>query len=420
MLKIKDKEKITILNALKAGVVPSVGLKYMQVGRAREIAQLVKDLEHIETGGTIVRFVVGDFGAGKSFLLTLCKLMAHEKKMIVINADITTERILCASDGKAKSLLTELIKNMSSKTRPEGNALKLVVETWIGKFTADLSNPTKNDFHKALQPISHLALSSDFAQVLFKYLTAYQANDEATLEKCLKWMRAEYETKTDAKNDLGVSAIVEDSDFYDMLKILSVFSKLAGFSGLLINIDEIAVLIRQRGPLRNKNYETLLTIINDCHQGSVEGIGFLFGATTEAIENKEKGLYSYGALQTRLSNNPYASSENRDLSGPVMKLLTLSKEEMFVLIHKLRDIQASFNPENHIIDEDGLMAFFNQTFSRIGSEEHMSPRDIIKDFLSLISVLESNPDSTWRDYIKQTSSIQNTTQESGLVRLRAK
>ena len=205
-----------------------------------------------------------------------------------------------------------------------------------------------------------------------------------------------------------------------MLKILSVFARLAGFNGLLINIDEIAVLIRQRSPLRNKNYETLLTIINDCHQGSVEGLGFLFGATTEAIENKEKGLYSYGALQTRLSNNPYASMENRDLSGPVMKLLTLSKEEMFVLIHKLRDIQASFNPEKHIIDEDGLMAFFTQTFSRIGSEEHMSPRDIIKDFLSLISVLESNPSSTWRDYIKQTSTNQNTTHESGLVRLRAK
>lgn len=420
MLKIKEKEKITILNALKAGVVPSVGLKYMQVGRAREIAQLVKDLEHIESGGTIVRFIVGDFGAGKSFFLTLCKLMAHEKKMIVLNADITTERILCASDGKAKSLLTELMKNMSSKGRPEGNALKLVVETWIGKFTSNLPNPTKNDFHKALEPISHLALSNDFAHVLFKYLTAYQAGDEATLEKCLKWIRAEYETKTDAKNELGVSSIVEDSDFYDMLKIISVFCKLAGFNGTLLNIDELAVLIRQRGPLRNKNYETLLTIINDCHQGSVVGMGFLFGATTEAIENREKGLYSYGALQTRLSSNPYESTENRDLSGPVMKLLTLSKEEMFVLIHKLRDIHAGFNPDNFIIDEEGLKAFFTQSFSRMGSEEHMSPRDIIKDFLSLISVLENNPNSQWRDYIKQSTTTQPTSADAGLVRLRAK
>lgn len=417
MHKIKDKERMTILNALKTGVVPNVGLKYMQVGRSEEIAQIINDLSHVESGGTTVKFIAGEYGAGKSFFLTLCKLMAHEKKMIVMNADITTEKILCASDGKAKALMTELIKNMSCRSRPEGNALKILVETWISKFIEKFPNPNKNDFYSIMEPVSGLALSNSFAQVLHIYMEAYQAQDQEKIEKCLKWMRAEYENKTDAKNDIGVSSIIDDADFYDVIKIYTAFAKVAGFSGVMVNIDELAVLIRQRAPLRNKNYETLLTIINDCHQGSIENLVFLFGATIESIENKEKGLFSYGALERRLASNPYARDGVKDLSGPVMRLSTLSKEEMFVLIHNLRDIYAFFEPEKYLIDEEGLKAFFTESFSKLGSDEHTTPSDIIKNFLSLLSVLETQKDKTWKDFIKQSASVSEQ-QNSGLVRLK--
>ena len=399
MLKIKDKERTTILNALRAGVVPPVGLRHMQVGRSLEVGQIVKDLNHIESGASTMRFIVGDFGTGKSFFLTLCKLMAHEKKLVVMNADITTERILCSSDGKTRALLTELIKNMSCRSRPEGNALKLILETWISNFVEKVPNPTKNDFFKAMSPISSLSLCNDFSQVLHNYFLAYQAQDESKLEKCLKWIRAEYETKTEAKQDLGVNSIVEDTDFYNIIKILATFSRMAGFSGLLVNIDEIAVLIRLRAPQRNKNYETLLTIINDCLQGSVEGLGFLFGSTTEAVENKEKGLYSYGALQTRLANNSFVSNEVKDLSGPVMKLQTLTKEEVFVLLHKLQDIFCSIDAKQVLLNEEGIKAYFTKAYSHMGSEEFMNPRDLIKGFLDLLSVLETNPGKSWMDFL---------------------
>lgn len=399
MLKLKEKERNSIINALRAGVVPPVGLRHMQVGRAQEIAQIVKDLDHIQSGASTMKFIVGDFGTGKSFFLTLCKLMAHEKKLVVMNADITTERILCASDGRARSLMSELVKNMSCRSRPEGNALKVVIETWIEKFTTDCPIPTSADFHKAITPISHLSLSNDFAKILFTYFTAYQSQDNARIEQCMKWLRAEYATKTEARSELGVTAIIEDDDIYNMIKLFAGFCRMAGFAGMLVNIDEIAVLIRQRGPLRNKNYETLLTIINDCLQGSVEGLGFLFGATTEAIENKEKGLHSYGALETRLASNSFVSSTVRDLSGPVMHLQTLTKEETFVLIHKLQQIFCSHEEGKEVIDEDGMKAFFMQAYSTMGSAEFLNPRDLIKNFLDLLSVIENNPGKSWKDFI---------------------
>jgi hypothetical protein len=415
--KLKEKERTQIINALRAGVVPTIGLRHIQVGRAQEVAEIVKDLDHIGNGGATIRFVSGGFGAGKSFFLTLTKLMAHEKRLLVLNADITTERILCSSDGKARGLLTELLKNMSHRSKSEGGGLKSLIETWISNFTQQNSNPTENDFYKALSPLSHLPLCQGFATVLSKYLKAFKEDDLAGTEKCLKWFRAEYENKTEAKNELGVSRIIEDGDLYDVLKIYAGFSKLSGFGGLLIAIDELAVLVRQRSPQRSKNYETLLTIINDCLQGNVENIGFIFGATAEAIENKERGLYSYGALETRLSPNKFANGTIKDLTGPVLGLSPLSKEELFVLLTRLRDIHSNFDATKHVLPDNGVQGFFAHIFSRMGAEAHLNPRDVIKEYLGLLTILENNPEKKWSDLLPNIKIQHSTDENSDLVKL---
>lgn len=416
LLKLKDKERTQIVNALRAGVVPTLGLKHIQVGRSQELNEIVKDLDHIVNDGSTIRFIAGEFGAGKSFFLTLTKLMAHEKKILVINADITIDRILFSSNGKARALLTELLKNMSHKSKPEGGGLKSLIETWISKFNSTNVEASANSFLKALEPVSHLPLCHDFAAVLYRYMVAYKHDDLETIEKALKWFRAEYETKTEAKNDLGVNRIIDDSDFYDVIKLYAGFSKLAGFSGMLVIIDELAALIRQKAPQRNKNYEALLMIINDCLQGHVSNIGFVFGATTEAIQNRERGLYSYGALETRLATHKFADNSIRDLTGPVLSLLTLSKEELFVLLTKLRNIYANFDESKYLLNEDGIKGFFSQVYSRIGAEKHLNPRDVIKEFLSLIAILESNPEKKWNDLITQVKVVPSV-DNSGLVQL---
>lgn len=404
--KIKDRERNQLVNALRTGVVPVFGLHHIQVGRAKEIGEIVKDLDLVSSGGSSVRFISGEFGAGKSFFLTLTKLMAHEKKMVVLNADITTERILCSADGKSRALLTELLKNLSHKSKPEGGGLKSLVEAWIAKFTSVNSKPTENDFHKGLETLSHLTLCSDFSKVLYTYLNAFQEGDLGKIEKCLKWMRAEYETKTEAKADLGVGRIIEDSDFYDVLKLYSGFSILAGFKGMLVCVDELAVLIRLRAPQRSKNYETLLTIINDCLQGSVSNLGFVFGATAEAIQNREKGLFSYGALQTRLSGSTFAREGVRDLTGPVIPLFPLEKEEIYVLLTKLRDIHHNFDDKKSPFPDEGIKAFFNHLYSKMGAEQYLNPRDVIRELLSMLAILDAEPGKDWKDFLSTVTVAQ--------------
>lgn len=418
LLKLKEREKVQIINALRAGVVPTLGLKHIQVGRLQELNAIVKDLDQISLGGSTIRFVAGEFGAGKSFFLTLTKLMAHEKKLLVMHADITTDQILCSSDGKTRRLLTELIKNMSYKSKPEGGALKSVIESWISIFLETNPHPTENAFLKSLEPMSHLPLYSTFAKVLFKYLEAFNSDDVATMDKCLKWCRAEYINKTEAKSELGVNQIIDDGDFYNALKLYAIFAKLSGFDGLLVSIDELAVLVRQRAPQRSKNYEVLLTIVNDCLQASSNNsIGFVFGATSESLENKDRGLYSYGALETRLASNRYANGAIRDLTGPVLSLVSLTKEEIFVLLTRLRNIFYSGNAENFILPDEGIKAFFEQVFSRMGAASHMNPRDIIKEFLGLLAVLDLDKSLNWTDLVSKVQVAINPVDETGLVNL---
>lgn len=418
MLKLKDRERTQIINALRAGVVPTIGLKHIQVGRLQELNEIVKDLDQISLGGSTARFIAGEFGAGKSFFLTLTKLMAHEKKLLVMHGDITTDQILCSADGKTRRLLTELIKNMSYKSKPEGGALKSLVESWISKFLESNPNPSENSFLKALEPMSHLPLYSPFAKVLYTYLNAFNSDDVGTMEKCLKWCRAEYTNKTEAKNDIGVTQIIDDGDFYNALKLYATFSKLAGFAGLLVLVDELAVLVRQRAPQRSKNYEVLLTILNDCLQSaSSNSIGFVFGATSESLENKDRGLYSYGALETRLASNRYAGGAIRDLTGPVLSLVTLTREELFVLLSKLRDIHSNFDAKNHVLPDEGIRAFFEQIYSRMGADSHMNPRDAIKEFLGLLAILENDKQLKWNELVGKISIQLNPVDESGLINL---
>jgi hypothetical protein len=396
---LSEKERTQIINALRQGVVPIMGLWHIQVGREQEVKEIAGDLQHIGDGGSRVRFVSGDFGTGKSFFLTLAKLMAHEKKLVVLNADITTDRILCAADGKARALLTELLKNMSHKSKPERGGLKSLIETWIGSFTANNPDPTENSFYQALSPLSHLTLCQDFCKVLFIYLDSYKKGDLAKIENCMKWFRAEYENKTEAKKDLGVSRIIEDSDFQDVIKLYAGFCSLAGFGGMLVTIDEVAVLTRQRAPQRNKNYEAILTIINDCMTGSIQNLGFIFGATSEAIQNKEKGLYSYGALESRLAKNEFAKGGITDLSGPVIPLTPLSREQVYVLLTKLRGIFSANTPPEKILPDDGIQGFLAHIFSRMGADANLKPREIVMSYLDLLAVLGNNPDKKWSDLL---------------------
>ena len=411
MIKIRPKEKNAIIESLKAGIVPRIGLQHIQVGRKDELQEIIKDFDIIKDGGAKTRFIIGEYGSGKTFFLTLAKLIAHEKNFVVISADITTEKVLCSTDGKAQSLFSELVSNMSVKTKPDGGALKTVIEKWASAIINKYGEISEDLIIKLLEPLDKYVSYYDFSKVLYTYIQSLNNDDEVMMNNALRWLRAEYSTKTQAKQDLNVKVIISDENFYDYIKLFAHFTKLAGYSGLIVNIDELAVLARLKLNARNKNLERILNIINDSLQGSAEYLEFIFGGTPEFLEDRQRGLYSYGALQSRLASNPFEKQGMKDLTGPVIKLDLLSQEELFVLFIKIRNIFADFDESKYLVNENDISHFMQWLYSHLGAESFLSPRNSIKSFIGLLSQLQNYPNTSIDDYIQSTDFINDDSDE---------
>ena len=411
-------ERSAIIQSLRAGVTPRTGLEYIQVGRVNEVKALIEDLDNISDGGSAFRIVIGDFGAGKSFFLQLIRYIALEKGMVVINADLSPDRRLFASNGQARNLYKELARNLSTRAHPEGNALISVIEKFLTeqrRSAEEKGLDVDRVIKDKLNSLSELVDGYDFAQVVASYWKAFNEDDEDLKNAVVRYFRGEYTSRADARKDLGVRAIVEDHNVYDHIKLLARFVTQAGYKGLLVNLDEVVNLYKlpsQRA--RSSNYEQVLRILNDCLQGSAEHLGFILGGTPEFLMDQRKGLYSYEALHSRLAENTFAQIANVvDYHSPILMLQNLSPEEVYVLLCNIRNVFASGNKDKYLLPDEALSAFLEHCSKNIGDAYFRTPRNTIKAFVDLLSVVEQNPEVNWQSLIGNISIASET--DSSLV-----
>ncbi|MDR2180264.1 MAG: ATP-binding protein [Synergistaceae bacterium] len=409
-IKILPRERGAILQSLAAGVVPRIGLHHIQVGRKDETTALLRDLERVEDGGAAVRFVIGPFGTGKSFFLNLTRTLALEKKFVVMQADLTPARRLSASAGQAAALYTELTRSMAVRSKPEGGALPGVLERWLGESVwqgekTSYAAQAPQKIREKLKPLLDRVGGYVFADVLCRYLEGYLSGADELQEAALRWFCGEYATRTEAREALGVRSIVTDRDLYDYLKLWGAFVRLAGYEGLLVCLDEMGVLSHRlnNAPARNANYEVLLQILNDCLQGNVSGIGFVFAGTDAFLDDPRRGLMSYGALAGRLAANPYgqmgAKAGLKDFLGPVIRLKNLSPEDLYLLLHNIRSVFALGDPAKYLVPDEALHAFIQRCAQTLGASFYQTPRDASKAFVGFLSLLEQNPGVGWRSLL---------------------
>lgn len=401
--RIRRRDRDTILQSLAAGVVPRRGQQHVQVGRAGEIKALIEDLERLRDGGSAVRFVIGRYGSGKTFFLHLVRSIALERQLVTMHADLAPDRRLQASGGQAQNLYQELARNLSTRTSPEGGAMPGVVERFVSKALDEAQQkdmaPTQV-MQEKLHRLSQMVGGYDFASVVEAYWQGHHEGREELRNSAVRWLRGEYSTKTDARKDLGVRTHIDDRAVYDHIKLLAQFVVLSGYEGLLVTLDEMVNLFKiAHTQSRQSNYEQILRMVNDCLQGTVEHLGFLFGGTPEFLTDPRRGLYSYDALRTRLQENAFAVDGLRDLSGPVVRLPNLTQEELYVLLTRLRHVQAGGDPEKYLVPDGALTAFMEHCFQRIGAEYFQTPRNTIKAFVQLMAVLDQNPDVSWKELL---------------------
>ena len=399
-VKIRPRERGAIIQSLRAGVTPRVGLEHIQVGRVNEIKALIEDLERICEGGSAFRLIIGDFGAGKSFFLQLVRYIALEKGMVVMNADLAPDRRLYATGGQARALFQELARNIATRAHPEGNAMVPIVEKFITeqRKIADTEGRDVSEIIKEkLSSLTEMVGGYDFAQVIAAYWEGYNNGDENLKAAAVRYLRGEYGTKTEAKRDLNVRTIVDDATVYDHIKLLSRFVCQAGFKGLLVYLDEMVNLYKLHSQrARASNYEQILRILNDCLQGSAENLGFLMGGTPDFLTDERKGLYSYEALRSRLSADTFAQVANVvDYKGPVLTLQNLTPEELYVLLFNIRNVFANYDKDKYLVPDEALTAFLQHCSQNIGEAYFRTPRNTIKAFVDLLSIIEQNPELKW-------------------------
>lgn len=417
MAVIRAKEAKAIINSLSGGVVPRIGVQHITVGRKLEIEAFTSALDDVKEGHSMCKFWIGDFGSGKSFMLHLLNTVAVKQKFVVANADFTPENRLYSNDGKAVALYSAIMDNLSIQTKPEGGALPTLLDKWIEQVITTTAQQNgipiiemrEEKYFPLIQQNIMLTVNEvtdtggfDFGVVVIKYYEGYINNDEYLKRSALKWLKGEYTTKTEARQDLGVRGIITDLNYYDMLKNFCRLFVSIGYSGFMVNLDEAINLYKiSTAPTRAKNYEKILSIFNDCFQGKVSHFFINFAGTKEFLENERRGLFSYDALKTRLETNKFETREFRDYSQPVIKLKPLNHNEIFVLLKNLKEIFDSNYDVNIDISDEDIKMYMEEIFNKPGADEFLTPREVIRDFLNILNLLRQNPTADKKDLISQ-------------------
>lgn len=403
MSTIRAKDRDAVIQSLRAGVVPRVGQHLIQVGRVKELEALMKDADRVADAGSGFRVVIGEYGSGKTFFLNLVRAIALEKKLVTMHADLNPDRRLHATGGQARSLYAELTKNLATRTKPEGGALPGVVEKFISQAKSEAKasgKPAEAVVREKLNHLIEMVNGYDFAEVIAAYCRGFDEGNEQLKADAVRWLRGEFTTRTDARAALGVRTIIDDASIYDQLKLLARFVRLAGYSGLMVCLDELVNLYKlSNTQARNANYEQILRILNDSLQGSAEGLGIVLGGTPEFLLDTRRGLYSYAALQSRLAENTFAKAGMVDYSGPVLRLASLTPEDFYVLLCKLRHVYASGDEARYLLPNEAIPAFMSHCAGRLGEAYFRTPRTTITAFINLLAVLEQNSSADWRELV---------------------
>ena len=410
---IRPKDRDLIVQALRAGVVPRAGQHLIQVGRAKEVEVMMRDIERIGEGGSVFRIVIGEYGSGKTFFLNLVRAIAMQQKLVTSHADLNPDRRLQGSGGQARSLFAELMKNLATRAKPDGGALGGVVEKFVVQAKTDSRQqnvPLEELIRSRLAPLTEMVGGYDFAEVVGAYARAFEDGNDVLKAAAVRWLRGEYTTKTEARAALGVRNIIDDDAVYDYLKLFGRFVRLAGFGGLLVCLDELVNLYKLANrQARDNNYEQILRILNDVLQGTTEGLGFLLGGTPEFLLDSRRGLYSYPALQSRLAENTFAIQAGlADYSGPVLRLTSLTPEDFYVLLQKLRHVFSYGDASKYLLPDEGIEAYMAHTEKRLGEAYFRTPRTTIIAFLGLLAVLEQHAGTDWRTLLDQVEIERDT------------
>lgn len=407
-----------LMSSLSAGVVPRSGAPYIAIGRTDEIAAMTSDLARVADGEGAMRFLIGRYGSGKSFLIQLLRGYALDRGFVTADCDLSPERKLSGSSGAGLATYRELVRNLATKSSPDGGALPQLLARWISDIkssvassglevgSAAFSSAVKRKIFDVIRELESGVGGFDFAVVLAAYYEACENEDEDKKSACLRWLRGEFSTKTEAKAALHVGSIVTDDSWYDQIKLIARLVSGIGYSGLVVFIDECVNLYKIPNRIsRENNYEKILSMYNDTLEGRAEHLMLVFGGTPQFLEDRRRGLFSYEALRGRLSDGRFDSGEYKNMIGPVIRLRRLSDNELLALVLRVTALHARYYDWEPRVSDGDPETFVRACLEMAGANIMVTPREIIRDYISVLNILYQNPTAKFADIVGESLTL---------------
>jgi len=386
-----------VLHALAGGTVPDNGLQYIAVGRKDEVAAITQDMAQVAEGYSTFRLLEGAYGTGKSFMAKLVKNEALLRGFVVMECELAPERKLCGTKREGLETYRCLLARMSTRTCPGGNALEEALDTYLyhereqaeaKELTAaeDVTEEIRRIILPLKKKLVALPHGFDFYEALWQYAQSYIREEQEKKDCALRWLRGEYRNRTEAKKDLKINAVINDGDWFSYLKLWAILFREIGYAGIYVLLDELTQITRNivNSITREHNFERLLSMYNDCYGNEARYMGIILCGIPSSIHDRKRGIFSYEALKSRLSNS--ALGGDAICHAPIIRLSMLTAEEFVTLLERLEDMHAMLEDRERYFTEEERILFVNYEYRRISAADHLTPREFIRDFLSILDL----------------------------------
>lgn len=382
----------SIINALKNGNVPPEGVGEICVGRERELEEFDKIFSKVKDGAAVTRFLNGEFGSGKSFFLKLLEERALADNFVV--AKVTLSRDV--PFNKFEVVYRSIVASLRCKT---GTSLEHIIEKWTTQLRMMALRETTDPYQQERIVIDNInndlkevrKHATTFAAAIENYYKLSARGDQETAKYAMAWLSGEKNIPYTIKRQFGVKGDIDRENAFKYLEALSSFLMALKYSGLIILIDEAEhIMTLHTKKLRDTAYDYMRFIYDECSLGRFHNTLFIFAGTPEFFEDPKMGVPSYTALNERIED--VLNTEFKDLRKPIIRLDGFKKDNLMELSDRLISMHEEvYEWEAKPVREslDGIIARHEANAELTG---YISPRNFVKSFISVLDVVQQNPE----------------------------
>lgn len=393
-----------IIDSLRNGTVPAEGTENIAVGIDEELTEIQDQIERTREDKSAFKFIIGDYGSGKTFFSTSVREMAYDKKFVVSSVVISQETPL----HKFEELYRKIMEGMRTSENKKIPAFNFILEEWLlniedkvieieGLDPYEDSKKFQIEMNKRINEELMIvgSIAASFANAIRAFYKAKYEGDTVLAQGAVAWLKGD-NVRAELKSKLGVIGTITRENSFEFFRALLQMIKTAGYEGLMIILDEVETVQKLvRKDMRSAAYENLRFFIDESDRNSFPSCFFLYTGTTDLMES-EKGFKSLEPLYQRIKVEREKGDKFKNLRQPVMFLDGLNRDRLYEVACRVRNIHGqvySWMPNDKLTD-DFIKRLINDMTLGFGGEINIGPRGFLR---TLIDILDKS--QMYDDYI---------------------